>query len=204
MIESQKVNIIRRAEALFFKYGIRSVTMDDIAKELGISKKTLYQNFENKNQLLTELINDHNLRDQIEGAKIIKNSTDALDEIEKITQHVLNELARLSPTLIFDLQKYHPEFWTMVQTTSNDYILKQVRENLERGIRESLYRKELNVDIISKLYVSKVYCVLDENVFPQSKYDKRTLFLEYIHYHLFGILSEYGLGVWKSRTAKKI
>jgi TetR/AcrR family transcriptional regulator, cholesterol catabolism regulator len=199
LMENQKSTIIQRSENLFFRYGIRSVTMDDIARELGISKKTLYQFFENKNQLLTDMMTEHNNENRDTIVEIQKNAADALDEIQRVTQHVLGELARLSPALMFDLQKYYTELWANVQTISMQHILAHVRHNLERGIEEGLYRPDLNVDVISKLYVSKVYCVIDESIFPQSEYDKKELFLEYIRYHLYGILSEKGRAAWKSR-----
>lgn len=196
-MEQIKLNIIKRTETLFLRYGLRSVTMDDIARELGISKKTLYQYFDNKFALIEAVMQQHLEEEQntIEGIK--KNATDALDEMLKIAQYVISQLNKVTPVVLFDLQKYHRESWDFFEKTNNETIYRHIRTNLERGITEGVYRNDLHTDIVAKLYVSKTTCILDEHIFPAQIYDKSNLFKEYMTYHMNGILSAYGQSLWK-------
>ncbi len=192
-----KLNIIKRVEPLFLRYGLRSVTMDDIARELGISKKTLYQYFDNKVALI-EAVMQHHIKEEQDMIHSIKaTATDALDEMLKIAQYVISQLNKITPVILFDLQKYHRESWDLFEKTNNENIYRHIRANLERGIKEKLYRNDLNIDIVAKLYVSKTTCILDENIFPAHTYAKSSLFKEYMTYHMNGIMSERGQSLWK-------
>ena len=111
-----KQRILHRAEDLFLRYGIKSVTMDDIARELGISKKTLYQFVENKTDLIQQIF-----RQKIEGeikliAEIRATAQDAIDEMMKIARHAIDELRKLTPTIVYDLQKYYHGTWKMMES----------------------------------------------------------------------------------------
>jgi TetR/AcrR family transcriptional regulator, cholesterol catabolism regulator len=185
--------ILKRSEVLFLRYGIKSVTMDDLAREIGISKKTLYLHFDTKNKLIEQIIATHTVREQCLISEIVQTSADALDEILKIAQYITLELARLTPTVVYDLQKYHRDAWDSREKSSNEFIYGIIRQNLERGIHEKLYRSNLDSDIVAKLYVGKSNVIVDETLFPQAQYPKVALFKQFINYHLHGILSPSGL-----------
>ena len=117
-----KDNIVLKSRNLFLKYGIKSVAMDDIARELGISKKTLYQHFETKNDII-KTVAEYNLANDIRMVTEIQaTAKDAIDEMFLVARHVIDEIAQIqSPTLIFDLQKYHPEMWQAFENIQNQY-----------------------------------------------------------------------------------
>lgn len=192
-MEIIKKNILKRCELLFLRYGIKSVTMEDIAREIGISKKTLYQHFETKNKIIEQMVVEHFEAEQIIMATILNSATDAVDEILSIAQHVALELARLTATFIYDLQKYHRETWLILEKTSNEHIYGVIKKNIERGMQEGFYRTDLDADIIAKLYVAKSLCILDEQLFPINRYSKTVLYKQFIVYHLHGILAPKGL-----------
>lgn len=180
---------------LFMRYGIKSVTMDDLARQLGISKKTLYQYVSNKNDLITQIFYQKIELEKTIMAQIREDSSDAIDEILKIAAYVIGELRELSPTTVYDLQKYYQETWRQMEALHQRYIYVIIRENLQRGMGQGLYRQNMNPDIIAKLYVGKTSLVVDEDVFPTRDYDMSDLFREYIHYHIYGIASPKGLAL---------
>jgi TetR/AcrR family transcriptional regulator, cholesterol catabolism regulator len=192
-MEIIKKNILKRCEPLFLRYGIKSVTMDDIARELGISKKTLYQHFDTKNKIIEQMVVEHFEAEHIIMATILNAATDAVDEILSIAQHVALELAQLTSTFIYDLQKYHRETWLLLEQMSNQHIYGIIKKNIERGIQEGLYRADIDADIISKLYVTKSLSILDNDLFPSNRYSKTVLYKQFIIYHLHGILAPKGL-----------
>lgn len=203
MTADLKDTILRKTEVLFFKYGIKSVNMDDIAKELAISKKTIYQFFENKTDILQHLVAAHieRINHALEFNKA--NAQNAIEELLGVAQHMIKELTKFStPTIIFDLQKYYPELWQSFQDHQDTQIYQQVKENVERGITEGLYRDDLDADIIAKLYVSKTMCVIDEDMFPTTQYDKVRLFKQYFYYHIRGIATLKGLKLLEKYLAE--
>ncbi len=194
MTAELKESILKKAEILFFKYGVKSVTMDDIARELGMSKKTLYQFFENKVDMLSQMTDHQMVHDRLALVSLKGHSKNALEELLGFARHALKEISKFtSPTIIFDLQKYYPEIWKKFEDFQDDIIYKFVKENIDRGISESLYRDDLDADIIAKLYVTKTMCVIDEEMFPSRQYDKVKLFKQYFYYHIRGIATTKGL-----------
>jgi TetR/AcrR family transcriptional regulator, cholesterol catabolism regulator len=190
-----KTAILQRTEILFFKYGIKSVTMDDIARELGISKKTLYQFFEDKKDLLTHVLKEAQERDIANMAHSFTHSHDAIDENLKMAKHIVGELTKLksAQTVLYDLKKYYHELWQHFERNMNDNVYNSTLQNLERGKKEGLYRENVDSDMIAKLYVSKMMCFVDEEMFPSKNYDKVKLFTQYLVYHIRGVATTKGL-----------
>lgn len=146
--------ILMHARGLFMQYGTRSVSMDDIARGIGISKKTIYQYFEDKNAMVQKL---HNYMIDLDK-KMIENinqiSKDAVEEVLKITQLKIQEIRQLKPAFIYDLRKYHPEVWESHHTHHNKYVKIAILQNLNRGITEGLYHTDFNMEIIATLRIA--------------------------------------------------
>ena len=190
---SARDEILIKSEDLFLRYGIKSVSMDDIARQLGMSKKTLYQYFENKAALVESiglmfLENERQLLQEVQTS-----ATDAIHEMMLVGRHVLSHLRRLSPTTMYDLRKYYRDVWAQFETYNRENIYRCIRDNIERGKREGLYHKDANADIIAKLYVGKSMMIIDEEVFPMEKYPREKLFKQYIIYHIRGVALPRGL-----------
>lgn len=187
-----KEKILDGAEALFMRYGIKSVTMDDIARELGMSKKTLYQHVANKNDLIGQIFGCRMEEEQEEMEQIHREASDAIDELLRIAKSVIRRLRKMSPAALFDLKKYHSAEWKAFETHHQEYIYLLIKRNIERGMEQGIYRNNLNPDIVSKLYVGKTSLVADEELFPLSEYNLEELFRQYILYHIHGIASMEG------------
>ncbi len=191
--------ILLKVDSLFMRYGIKSVTMDDISRELGISKKTLYQYVENKSDLINKVIQEHLISEKEIISKICKESIDPIDEMLAIARYVALMLREMNPSIVYDLQKYYSKSWEMMQSLHEDHIYEVIKRNIQKGIEEGLYRQNLNPEIIAKFYVGKSMILVDERIFPIRKYNREQLFLEFINYHIHGIASEKGLALLEKR-----
>lgn len=198
-----KQQIITKARALFMRYGIKSVTMDDIARDLGISKKTLYQYVDNKTDLIEQIFLQKIEDEKQAMADILLEATDAIDEILKIARFVIRELRMLSPTTVYDLQKYYRNTWKEMEALHQRFVYTLIRENMERGMKQGIYRQEMNPDIVAKLYVGKTTLVVDEVLFPIGQYNMELLFKEYILYHIHGIASPKGLQLLEDHLSQR-
>lgn len=188
-----KDHLIRVSTDLFLKYGIKSVSMDDISKHLGISKKTLYNLIENKNLLIYEVLDNHFNESEHCLNEILLSSKDAIDEMVQMSSHILGFISKMSPSIMYDLQKYHAQSWKKVREYHHALVEQRIYNNLLRGQKEMLYRKDFNPVIIAKLYIFKITSITDIQLFPVGKYESVVLFKEIIKYHIFGIISENGL-----------
>jgi len=192
-----KNKILAKSEELFLKYGLKSVTMDDLAKELGVSKKTLYQFVDNKADLIQQIIHAHIESEKALMVQLQKESEDAVEEMIEVARYSIKEVRKLTPTLIYDLQKYYQDTWQLIQNLHRVHTYRMIKDNIERGIAQGVYRPDINPDIIAKIYVLSTLAVIDENAFPLKTYNKEQLFIEFIKYHLQGITSERGLVLYK-------
>jgi TetR/AcrR family transcriptional regulator, cholesterol catabolism regulator len=184
--------ILEAAELLFRKYGIRSVTMSDIASQLGMSKKTLYQYIENKNELVEKI-----LKKYIENEKLMCNqaadtSDDALQEMFSISIQVQRNIENMNPSLLFDLRKYHFEVWQLFEQHRKDFILSIMKNNLKRGIEEAIYRKDMDIEIISRIHIGTINIFSDDELLPPDQFPRPTVHKQFVLYHLYGIVSEKG------------
>lgn len=187
-----KDNLVSTAFELFLKYGIKSVSMDDISRKLGISKKTIYSVVNTKEELIDDVLSIHLEKDECDIQSILNQSRDAIDEMVNVTKHVAIFLKQMTPSLIYDLKKYYPVFWSKIESTHFTFIERTIYANLQRGQKEGLYRQDFDPMIISKLYVLKSTSIADQDKFPAEAFDRLTLFKEMVRYHLRGIVSEKG------------
>ena len=188
-----KQAIIAKVESLFLRFGLKSVSMDDVTRELGISKKTLYQYFESKEDLVLQTIQQHQAEQKKALALTLKDSGDALQEMFGFARHFMVQLRQMSPATIFDLKKYYPDIWHSVENAQREYIYLVLVQNMARGKQEGLYRDHLQVDILARLYLGSVRLLLDDTFFPNHNYHWDKLYREFIEYHLRGIASIEGL-----------
>ncbi len=189
----KKVEIISAATMLFMKYGIKSLTMDDISRRLGISKKTLYQYVTDKKDLVKQgvgLLIEH---EKTMLCQALDGSKTAIDELIEVTRCVSSETGEMHPSVIFDLQKYHPDAWKLMENHKKNFIYNMMLENLKRGINEGYYRENLDPFIITNIYIGMV----DNMLNPENPIHKSmsidNLHKEIIRYHIKGIANEKGL-----------
>lgn len=189
-----KINtILEHAGKVFMRYGIKSITMDDVARELGISKKTLYQFFTDKNDLVKQCIEMRMKADQCMYDQISSEVTNAIDELFQVNKTLASQMGQVHPSIMFDLQKYHPEAYKVFKSNKASCLLASVIKNFKRGIEEGFYDETLDTDIMSRLYVSKIDAIFDTELFPNDKYSLPTIHRELIVYHIRAIATPKGL-----------
>ena len=187
--------------ALFMRYGIKSLTMDDLARELGKSKKTLYQYFDSKDDLLFKSLDAQfaGLRQDMD--RLRKDSSNAIDECVRIHHFNFEFIRELNPSVMFDLQKYHPRAWALFEQHKNEYIFHSVKGNLERGQREGLYRQDMHPAIIARYHVQKIEIFTDPNLFLATNVNRMDAYREVMRYHLYGVLSEKGRAYFQQQNS---
>lgn len=191
-----KKYIIEESDKLFCQYGFKSVTMDDIAKHLGMSKKTIYQNFADKNELVDILIADKLGNQSCKMNDCAKNAKNAIHEIFLTIADIKELMGALNPKLFYDLQKYHPKAWLKFRNFKEKNLLITIRNNLKRGIEEGLYRSEINVDILSQLRLDHSSIVFQEHDhYTMKKYNIAQVIIEITEHFLYGISNEKGLAL---------
>ncbi|MEO6611587.1 MAG: TetR/AcrR family transcriptional regulator [Chitinophagaceae bacterium] len=166
-----KERILIKAEELFMQYGIRSVSMDDIANNLGMSKKTLYQYFADKDELVEAVVEGH--INQVEGDCMACRSgaSDAIHEIFLTMEHIMQEFNNMNPMLVYDLEKFHFKAYQRFREYKDKFLLQIIRHNIEWGIKDELYRADLNVDVLSKYRIESIMIPFNVAVFPPGKYN---------------------------------
>nr|MBP6649106.1 TetR/AcrR family transcriptional regulator [Bacteroidia bacterium] len=166
----QEDRILETSKELFFRHGIKSITMDDIAHKLGMSKKTIYQFYEDKNALLSSLMIMELKAQTKEMLDIRKNSENAIDEMMQSMSCMSRNFSKMNPTLFYDLQKYHSSAWSHFKNFKEKELTGFVEENLRRGIKNDLYRKDLKVKTLARLRLEEVELGFNTTAFPQEQF----------------------------------
>lgn len=198
-----KDKIIEKAKDLFLTIGVKSVTMDDIASELGISKKTIYVHFDNKTKLV-EAVTFY-LFDQIsEGIDCICSSdNNPIEELYHIKDFAMQNLNDENSSPHYQLQKYYPKIYASLMKKQFDVHHDCVKENLERGIAQGLFRKDIHIEFISRLYFSSLSSLKNDELFPKNFISVKMLMAYYLEYHLRGICTEKGLKILEKFTTNQ-
>ena len=188
-----KEKIIQKAAEMYLTLGFKSVTMDDIANEMGISKKTIYTHFKNKTELVREATLNvfHEITCGIDH--IIEMNMDPIQELYEIKKFAIIHLKNEKSSPQYQLQKYYPKIYLTVRELQFEKMLGCTSSNLNKGIEMGLYRKEINVPFISRLYFMGVINIKDDNFFPVDEFPKLQLMEDFLEYHLRGIITEKGL-----------
>lgn len=189
--------ILSEATNLFMRYGLKSVTMSDLARQLGMSKKTLYTQVENKADLIQKVIEAHLQQKRIEVKEIEAKGQDAIDILLWVSASVHRESKDVNPSLVYDLQRYYRESWELIEAHKQSFLVSFVQNNLEQGIREGLYRAELQVKLITKMYMSITDGFIQIYEEFQDACSLLKLHDEIMNYHIRGIASEKGLALLK-------
>jgi len=199
MFTEQQEKWLKRVEELFFKLGIKSLTMDDVARELGISKKTLYAFVESKDDLVSKVMDRHMAAQCCADEALHAESTDAVDEMVRVIRQIMADLSQMKPNVVHEMQKYHRDVWDRINAFQQGYILNMARQNLEWGRREGLYRPDFDLETTARFYIAGAMSIFDEQYFPKPPYSFEGLFREFIINYLHSIVSEKGLIILKEK-----
>lgn len=184
--------ITQKVAKLFLEFGIRGVTMDDVAHQLSISKKTLYEHFNDKKGLVYAVL--ENIRN--EWDKHFKShdfeNANAIDEIFYYYEIQTKMIRNNRPAFIYDLKKYYPDIHLKFQKIKQKMITESVMKNLKKGKEEGLYREDINNEVIAKLVLMRMMGIMNHDYFSLEDLVNKDLSTEIFKYHLFGIVSQKG------------
>ncbi len=186
--------ICQRIEQMFLRFGIKSVSMDDISQELGISKKTLYKLIPNKGKLVEQILQNFMAEEHARAAEIRQEARDPIHELVLIARHVTRMLRKISPTTLYDLRKYYREEWRAMEQERDDLIFQEIKRNLNTGVQAGLYRKDINIDLIATLYLRMGTYITDHEVLENHN-DNVHLYSEFVRYHIRGIATGTGMEI---------
>ncbi|OQX97571.1 MAG: hypothetical protein B6I20_12315 [Bacteroidetes bacterium 4572_117] len=197
-------DVLLKTFELYEKYAIKSVTMDDVARELGISKKTLYQFVANKKELVEKVIQSEMERAGKAHESISKMKLNSIEELLEVSKLMNERLKNHNPALFFDLKKYYPALFVEVTKIKRKKAYESILNNLKKGMKEGLYRKKINPDVIAKIYVSRIEQSYDNSIFSIAEITSIEFFNEVLVYHLHGICNEKGLQILNEKLKELI
>lgn len=201
-ISKKEEELLMACCELFMKLGIKSLTMDDIATHLGVSKKTIYLFVSDKKDLVIKSLALYIYKEEIILNEMVAQKGNAIDELLLLNQKVSEKLQNIQPSVMYDLQKYYPEAWKIVDEHKKCFVCNLVTENITKGIKEGLYRENVNPEIISKFYIVMINKIFDADTFPPMDFNYKTLHLEMARYHIRGIASKKGIDYLKKTLTK--
>ncbi len=187
-----KEKILKGAEGLFTRYGIRSISMDDIARHLSVSKKTLYQHFADKDELVTMVTEAHMSSSKKMYEDIRKKSENSIDELHKIGTQVRRHIEEQNPTLLFDIQKFHPKAWSVWVEYKDNYIRTSIVRNIKQGIKDGYIRPEVNAEISAQFRLAAIQVSCDEQYFPHGKFNLAEVQSQIFEQYVYGLCTEKG------------
>jgi len=179
--------IIEGGEELFLKAGIKSVTMDDIAKHLGISKKTIYHFFKDKNELVIALVKKKLKEDEEQMEEIISKSTNVIEEMINMMKCSEDIMSRINPVVIHDMQKYHPDAWKEFQNFKSEVLVCTMAQLLEKGIEQGYIRADIDVKVMSLMRVHQLELGFNPAVFPIAEYNTWSVQQQFQEHFNYGV-----------------
>ena len=187
-----KQRIQKAAHDLVMQYGIRSVSMDDIAANLGMSKKTIYQYFKDKDELVEAVVDDIIDTNQYACKADIERSENAVHEIFLVMDMMAEMFKSMNPSILHDMQKYHPAAFTKFKKHKNEFLYDVCTKNLQRGVKEELYRSEIAVDILCRYRVETMFIPFNPQFQQSLKHSLAMIEEEILIHFLFGLVSPKG------------
>ncbi|MEO8174533.1 MAG: TetR/AcrR family transcriptional regulator [Sediminibacterium sp.] len=187
-----KDRIQQKAKELFMRYGFRSVTMDEIAGQLGISKKTVYQFFEDKDSLVEAVMQKEMNYMHDNCLTQMQEAGNAIEEIFRDMDCMEVVIDSMNPQIIYDLEKFYPKTYEQFKKHKQNFLLDVIKKNLRRGIEEGLYREDINIDIVSRFRLESSFLAFNQDVFPFGKYHLLQLSNEIYFLYMHGIVTAKG------------
>jgi TetR/AcrR family transcriptional regulator, cholesterol catabolism regulator len=192
-------NILLKVRELYMKYGIKSITMDDVAREMSISKKTLYQYVTDKDDLVGKFVDNEIALRQEEIYKCFRIGFNAIEELFEISIFMNKLIRDQNPAIEYDLKKYYPQHFQKTVKARREGISNYILLNLKKGVKEGLYRDDMNNDVIAKLYLWRSENTDFGELFTTEEFTSIKLFVELLNYHVRGIATEKGIIVLEKK-----
>ncbi len=191
-----KERILTAAEQLFWKYGVKSVTMEDIAKQLGISKKTIYQHFTDKEDILYQVIQEKINADMTEMNCMFTGTGNPIEELMMVLEMMRKNQHEVSPNLLIDIKRHYPQAFALFRQHMDQHIMKSILGNIQKGVSQGLYRNDINPAILARMRVEQIELAFNNEFFPINQYSMLDVQRELIHHFVRGMLTEQGFAIY--------
>jgi AcrR family transcriptional regulator len=184
---SAKNKILKGAEELIFKFGIKNITMDDIARHLSMSKKTIYKYYKEKDEIVHSLMQLSIENDKCRFKNIYEKSQNVVDEVFEIMKEMREVFSKINPIVFHELNKYYPETWKEFQNFKSSFIQEMVEQSLIKGQKDGYIRKDINPKLLAKLRVENIEMTLNGVVFAHDKFNIVDVQLAVTEHFLYGV-----------------
>ena len=190
-----KERILEGAAQLFFAYGIRNVSMDDIAKQIGMSKKTIYQYFTDKDDIVHQFMLLGVNKQVTEMKQVAEISENVIEELHQGMLKTKEMFSKINPLMLFELKKYYPKSWEVFNQCTEGEMQSHLIQTLKKGIKEGVFRSEINVEILAKMRLEQFQLIFDPQVFPPTKFSALEVSLQMFEHFVYGIITLKGLNL---------
>ncbi len=197
-----KEKIQHESTMLFLRYGVKSVTMDDIAVHLGVSKKTIYTHFADKDELVLSCVKAHMDGQICTITEIQKNSKNPIEELVQTSMFMKSMFKNLNASLLFDLKKYYPSAYKVFEEHKAKNMLELIKSNIEKGQSLGLYRSEIDAIVLAKLRVQEIEFAFDIHVFPIDTYNQFDVQMQYFNHFVYGLMTQEGINLFENYLKK--
>lgn len=187
-----KDKILKGAEELFMRYGIRSISMDDIARHLSVSKKTLYQHFADKDELVMMVSRNHLDRNRVEFESIKASSKNLIEELVRLSACIKVNMETINPSLLFDLQKFHPKAWAEWTEFKNKHLHDSVVRIITQGVADGYVREGLDPEILAVMRIECVQMGFNPEIFSPANFKFQRVQEQLFEHFVHGIVTEKG------------
>ncbi len=201
-----KERILQKSDELFNSYGLRSVSMDDIAAQVGMSKKTLYQYFVDKDELVDAVFSSVMECNKVHCCAEKEAADNAMHEVFLAYDRVQEMFANMNPSVLFDMEKYHQVTFNKFKEFKNNFLFGMIKANIARGIDEGLYRSEIDIDILSRYRIHSIMLAFNKDVFPTHRTQVVQIEQQLVEHFLYGIATAKGVKLilkYKNQRIKK-
>ena len=197
-----KERILLKSHELFNRYGIRSVSMDDIARHLGVSKKTIYQYFADKDEVVESVAKGHMLRQKEQFERIAMESKNAVEEMVKISFCLKENMRNINPSVLFDMQKYHQSSWNEWLKFKHKFIRENIIRSMKQGIEEGFFRDDFNMEILATMRLEQVQMAFDNAVFPRDRFNMAEVQAQLFDHFIYGLFTDKGKKLYQKYKQK--
>ena len=203
MPEQLDERILEAAEALFMQYGVRSVTMDDIAKELSISKKTIYQHFKDKEEIVLRVAERVFAKEKQIMNRMHDQGENVIHEMVLISKYLREHVATVNPSALFDLQKFYKDAWEVFQVFQQE-CLTLIEETIRKGMNEGYFRKAINPKVLSILRSETITLSFNQHLFPREQFDPQEVQTQLFELFVQGMLTDQGRMLYQEYSEKTV
>ncbi len=186
---------------LFLGYGVKSVTMDELAREAGVSKKTIYQTFKDKDELVFETFTQALSNDACH-LETLENDTDGvIEQLIAISRFIRERFSNMHPMLLNEIKRYYPKCYVEFENFKKEYAWKSIVDLLDKGKELGYFRPEINSEIIAQLRIEEFSMMFDPTRFNPSKFNIVESQLQIFEHFVYGVLTDKGKKIYEEKIS---